>query len=75
MLDEKITVKTMRGYISHTISAAYRCTGKKQLEREEREQVYVYIGALERDGELSNKVRPKHVATNNDLDLLVGAAF
>jgi hypothetical protein len=75
MLDDRITGKTMRGYISHTICAAYRCTGKRQLEREEREQVYVYIAALERDGELSNKVRPKHVATKNDLDLLVGAAF
>ncbi|KAF4636083.1 hypothetical protein G7Y89_g2010 [Cudoniella acicularis] len=75
MLDDRITVKTVQGYISNTISAAYRCTGKKQLEPEERKQVFVYIGVLGHDGELSNKVRPKHVATSNDLDLLVDAAF
>lgn len=65
----------MRGYIANTMSAAYRCTGKKQLDSEEKNQVYVYIQALERDGELSNKVRLKHVATNNDLDLLIDAIF
>jgi hypothetical protein len=75
MLDDRITATTMRGYISHTIAAAYRCTGKKQLDREEKEQVYVYIKALERDGELSSKVRFKHVATNNDLELLIDAVF
>lgn len=74
-LDEKITVRTMRGYIAHTISAAYRCTGKKQLDNEERKQVYVYIDSLVRDGELSNKMRVKPVSTRNDLDLLIDAVF
>jgi len=75
MIDDKITSKTMQGYISHTIGAAYRCTGVKQLTPEEVKQVYTYIRNLEQDGELSNKARFKHVATNNDLDLLIEAAF
>lgn len=65
----------MRGYIANTLAAVYRCTGSKQLDPEEKIQLYVYIQALERDGELSNKVRSKHVATNNDLDLLINAVF
>jgi hypothetical protein len=75
MIDDRITSKTMQGYISHTIGAAYRCTGVKQFTREEVKQVYTYIRNLEQDGELSNKARFKHVATNNDLDLLIEAAF
>jgi hypothetical protein len=75
MLDERITAKTMQSYNANTIAAAYRCTGKKQLYPEEKEQVYVYIKALERDSELSTKVRFKHVAMNNDLDLLIDAVF
>jgi len=70
MIDDKITTKTMQGYISHTIGAAYRCTGVKQLTREEVKQVYTYIRNLERDGEICNKARFKHVATNDDLDLI-----
>ena len=35
----------------------------------------MYIKSLQSDGELSNKVRGKHVATMNDLDLLIDAAF
>jgi hypothetical protein len=54
-LDGRITLKTARGYISHTLCAAYRISGKKQLNSEEISQVYVYINKLERDGELSNK--------------------
>ena len=74
-LHEKITTKTARGYISHTISAAYRSTGKKQLDAGELTQVYAYIKTLERDGELSSKTRVKPVATKNDLDLLIDTVF
>lgn len=74
-LGERITSGTMRGYIANTIAASYRCTGRKQLDPEEKNQVYVYIQSLERDGELSNKLRYKHVATNNDLDILIDAIF
>jgi hypothetical protein len=65
----------MRSYVGHTISAAYRCTGKRQLDLDDRQQVYVYIKSLQSDGELSNKVRGKHVVTMNDLDLLIDTAF
>jgi hypothetical protein len=37
ILDERITTKTMRGYVSHTIAAAYRCTRKGQLNPKEKE--------------------------------------
>lgn len=74
-LDERITSKTARGYISHTLCAAYRFSGKKQLTAEEMSQVYVYINKLERDGELSNKTRVKPVATKNDLDVLIAMVF
>jgi hypothetical protein len=74
-LDERITSKTARGYISHTLCAAYRFSGKKQLTAEEMSQVYVYINKLERDGELSNKTRVKPVATKNDLDVLIAIVF
>ena len=74
-LDERITTNTIQGYISYTIAAAYRCTGIRQLNREKKEQVYTYIKALERDGEVSNKLWVKPVATNNDLDLLINAVF
>jgi len=74
-MDDKITSKTIRGYLSHTIAAAYRYTGIRQITHEERGQVYTYIGTLESQGEVSNKVRLKHVATSDDLDLLIGAAL
>jgi hypothetical protein len=74
-LDERITSKTARGYISHTLCAAYRFSGKKQLTAEEMSQVCVYINKLERDGELSNKTRVKLVATKNDLDILMAMVF
>lgn len=35
----------------------------------------MYIQALEHDRKLSNKVWSKHMATNNDLDLLIDAIF
>jgi hypothetical protein len=74
-LDERITSKTARGYISHTLCAAYRFSGRKQLTAEEMSQVYVYINKLERDGELSSKSRVKPVATKNDLDVLIAMVF
>lgn len=74
-LDERITSKTARGYISHTLCAAYRFSGKKQLTAEEMSQAYVYINKLERDGELSNKTRVKPVVTKNDLDVLIAMVF
>jgi hypothetical protein len=74
-LDERITSKIVRGYISHIICAAYRFSGKKQLTAEEMLQVYAYINKLERDGELSNKTRVKPVATKNDLNILIAIVF
>jgi hypothetical protein len=50
-------------------------TGEKQLNAEERSQVYVYISKLGHDRELSNKIRVKPVATKNDLDILIATAF
>jgi hypothetical protein len=74
-IDNRIASKTIRSYVSHTIAAAYRCTGIKQITPAERVQVYAYIKILERDGEISNKVRFKPLATNEDLDLLIRAAL
>ncbi|KAK4995415.1 hypothetical protein LTR66_004759 [Elasticomyces elasticus] len=72
---EWITSTTARGYIAYTLSAAYRFSRKKQLPIEDVLQVYAYIKTLERDGELSNKVRVKPVATKNDLDILIDTVF
>ena len=74
-LDERITSNTAKGYISRTLSAIYRFSGKKQLNVEEMSQVYFYINKLEHDGELSNKTRVKPVATKNDLDILIAMVF
>ena len=74
-LEERVTATTVRHYISQTLAAAYRCTGRRQLGPEDLEQVFIYIKVLERDRELSNKVRSKPVALANDLDLLIEAAF
>jgi hypothetical protein len=75
MLEERITARTVRNYIAHTLSALYRSTGQKQLAQEDRAQVHTYIASLEYAGELSAKARVKPVATKNDLDLLLESVF
>jgi hypothetical protein len=75
MLEERVTATTVRHYISQTLAAAYRCTGRRQLGPKDLEQVFIYIKVLERDRELSSKVRGKPVALANDLDLLIEAAL
>jgi hypothetical protein len=42
-LNKRITSGTMRGYIANIIAAAYRYIRKKQLDPEEKNQVYIYI--------------------------------